>query len=143
MRSRLLYGCQNWSLTKRQADSLDALYRHFLRKLLRNGYRKKLNDDGTPSHHLALTTADVLRICKRSNVTDHIATQQASFLAHIARYDNDCIVKQLLYNVDHYKKSGNRSATLEEQVLKAKNMGSYEFHRTANGGGGRPRRSSR
>ena len=133
VRSRLLYGCQNWSLTKRQSDSLDACYRHFLRKMLRNGYRKKpaLAAD-QPSNQLALTNVAVMRICKRTDVSDFIKDQQASFLGHLARYPPTSIAKQLLYNADHYHKSGNRSQTLEEQVLKAKNIGSFAFHRLAN-----------
>ena len=128
VRSRLLYGCQNWSLTKRQSDSLNACYRHFLRKMLRGGYRKKPG----ATHQLQLTTNDVYRICRRDDVTNFVEFQQKSFLSHIARYPADSIVKQLLYNSDKYRKSGNCSKTLEQQVLKACNIGSFAFHKQAN-----------
>ena len=96
-------------------------------KMLRRRIRKKTGTD-----QFTLTNANVLRICNRENVSEHIKVQQKSFLGHIARYSPTSIVKQLLYNADNYKKSGTCSKTLEQQVLQSCNIGSFSFHREAN-----------
>ena len=38
IRSRLLYSCQNWDLTPRQFDLIDAAQRKLLRKMVKRGH---------------------------------------------------------------------------------------------------------
>ena len=40
IRSRLTYSCQNWNLKSRQYDRLDVVYRMFLRRMIRGGFKQ-------------------------------------------------------------------------------------------------------
>ena len=43
VRSRLVYACQTWSLTKIQLQHINSSYMSMLRKMVRGGYRRKKN----------------------------------------------------------------------------------------------------
>ena len=40
VRSRLTYACQNWNITQSQFDCIDATYRMFLKRMVRNGLKR-------------------------------------------------------------------------------------------------------
>ena len=47
VRSRLTYSCQTWSITTRQRNRINTSYTGMLRKMVKGGYRRKSETDGT------------------------------------------------------------------------------------------------
>ena len=87
------------------------------------GKRNTNLDDKHPDYHkLRYSNDDVLRICKRENVSQRIKSRQEIYLGHIARYADDAYLKQLVYNADKYGRCGQPSKTLESTVLKSINQ---------------------
>ena len=129
VRSRLLYGCQCWSLNQRQIQRLNTCYRKFLLSMIRNGHSRASQTPG--DYRLRYSNERILQICHKTDLIDFIRQQQASFLGHVARYDDNSIVKQLVYNADKYGRCGQPPITLESQVLKHRNVSRLEFYTSA------------
>ena len=111
VRSRLTYSCQAWSLTKRQLDRISSAYTMMLRKMVKNGFKRR--EEGW---NYVLKNEDLLRICKTESLETFISSQQRSYLAHLVREDDDRCSKNLVFNHDESKKRGPR-ATLTSIVL--------------------------
>ena len=45
VRSRLVYSCQNWNPTTNQFEKIDIVYRQFLKRMIKGGY-KRVEGDG-------------------------------------------------------------------------------------------------
>ena len=45
VRSRLVYGCQTWNIRKSQMNQLDSFYCNLLRRLVKNGFKRKNNTE--------------------------------------------------------------------------------------------------
>ena len=111
VRSRLTYSCQAWSLTQRQLQRVSSAYMTMLRKMVKNGFKRR---DEAWSY--VFTNEDLLRICKTVSIETFVSLQQRSYLAHVVREDDARISKKLLFNHDESKKRGPRT-TLKTLVL--------------------------
>ena len=63
-----------------------------LRKLVRNGYKRKEN------FHFLLSNDQILSICGSDDILMFVAKRQASYLGHLARQSNKCLTKRFLFN---------------------------------------------
>ena len=111
VRSRLTYSCQAWSLTQRQLQRVSSAYMTMLRKMVKNGFKRR---DEAWSY--VFTNEDLLRICKTVSIETFVSLQQRSYFAHVVREDDARISKKLLFNHDESKKRGPRT-TLKTLVL--------------------------
>ena len=116
IRARLTFNCQSWVLTTLQLNKIDATWQTFLRKIVRDGFRRR-NDSDEECYKLYYTNGDVHRICNTRNVSDFIRTQQRNYAAHLVRADNQCMTKQLMFQDDKCTKRGRNTNTLLKQVL--------------------------
>ena len=115
VRSRLIYGCQTWTLRKRQKDQLDSFYCSRLRRLVRNGFGRK-DKKNKENYTLKYTNDDILKICHCEKLSDFTFRLQIAYLGHIIRTPHSNPAKQLLFNDNKYK--GRHPDTLEQQVVK-------------------------
>ena len=112
VRSRMVYSCQNWSLTKRQYDKIDIAHRKLLRRMLKGGNARKSRKDNNFAYKI--TNSKLYKICNSSELSEFIKDQQKKFAAHIIRQPNSSKVKQLTFNCDKYRKTGKPIPTLAE-----------------------------
>ena len=116
VRSRLTFNCQSWILDSNQYRKIDATWRLFLRKMLRNGFRRKFPNDEN-SFKLFYSNTDLHRVFKSSDVSELIKIQQRNYAAHLVRSDNGNMTKKLLFQEDKCSKRGRNTNTLLKQVL--------------------------
>ena len=115
VRSRLLYSCETWNVTKLQMSQLNSQYLTFIRKMMNGGYRRRDED----SWSLFYTNEDILRIAGATSLHQIVKKQQLSFVMKIIRKKNESILKKLMFNDDRYHKRGPQQ-TLLTSVLKSK-----------------------
>ena len=125
VKSRLCYGVGNWSLTKAQKATLDAAWLKCLRKVIRNGWKRK--DDPQNPFKLFYRNDDVYQITGSKPLSTFISKQQESFLAHCMRAPDESTTKQLLFNTNKYTKRGRHAPTLIENVLEDRGETLEEF----------------
>ena len=130
VRSRLTYSAQNWSITKLQTNRIDVTYRHFLRKMVNRGFKRK-KEDGIMTFKMYYSNEDILRICKTTDASTFIKSLQKKYLAHTIRRPDDDAAKQLVFNRDKYRKRGRPVPTLLSQVLNDTGMSEQTFFRKA------------
>merc|ERR1712015_217470 len=94
-RSRLIYGCQTWSMTKQLLRKMIATYSGSLRKMIKGGFRRKED-----SWSFVLTNENIRHQCNTEDIEVFIRRQQQNYLAHIIRQEDTSIVKRLTYNDD-------------------------------------------
>jgi len=124
VRSRLVYGCQTWSMTKLVLQKIKAAYSGFLRKMIKGGFRRKEDSWG-----FVLTNENIRQQCSTEDIEVFIRRQQRNYLAHIIRQEDASIVKRLTYNDD--KRRPGRYITMERMVLAHDQTGREEFARRA------------
>jgi hypothetical protein len=111
VRSRIIYSCQTWSLTKAQLNQMNSQYMLFIRKLTKGGFKRKAD-----TYAFVYTNKDLLRIANTTDLVSYIKLQQRNYVCHIVRKDNTSIVKRLLFNANNAKKRGPKT-TLLSSVL--------------------------
>ena len=111
VRSRIIYSCQTWSLTKAQLNKMNSQYMLFIRKLTKGGFKRKAD-----TYAFVYTNKDLLRIANTTDLVSYIKRQQRNYVCHIVRKDNTSIVKRLLFNANNAKKPGPKT-TLLSSVL--------------------------
>ena len=129
VRSRLTYSCQTWNINTHQQQRIQSTYIAMLRRMIREGFAKKIDENGNATFAYTLTNDDVLEICKTEDVLTFIKQQQENYLGHIARQKNTSIVKRLLFNDNKNTKRGRPSKTLEDYVLEGRSAD--KFYREA------------
>ena len=95
VKSQLSYGVQNWNITEKLKNRLNAAWENFLRKTTNQGYKRKLND-ANPFKLL----------CFNCNIQ---TVQQEKFLAHVIRSSDEGITKRLLFNKKKYTNRDKRT----------------------------------
>lgn len=118
VKSRLTYGCQTWNLSKVQSERLNVVYRGFLRRMIKGGFRRKKGTDGSDTFKYYYTNEMLHGICKSQDICIFIKTQQTKYTYHVIRSDWSNSSKRLLFNADKYKKRGRHLPTLFQQVSK-------------------------
>ena len=111
VRSRLVYACQTWCVTRVQLNRINSFYTSFIRKMVNGGYKRKDN-----TWHFVLTNENLLSMANTIDLSTFIGKQQRSYVGKIIRKDNQSIVKRLLFNNDYSRKPG-RQLTLLSNVL--------------------------
>ena len=119
IRSRLVYSCQNWTLTSSQYDRLDVSYRTFLRRMVRGGFRRISDENGESRYRIS--NAKLHSICGTSDVSNFVKSQQCSYAAHVIRMPTERSIKKLMFNDDKYSKPGRSFMSLLEQVCSISN----------------------
>ena len=115
VRSRLTYACQNWNTSQNQLDRIDATYRMFLRRMVRNGMKhvnEKEND-----FRMVLSNVRLHEICGTKDVSVFIRNQQRSYMAHVIRMNVHRNVKKLTFNDDTYTRRGRPAKLLVDLVI--------------------------
>ena len=141
IRSRMTYACQTWTLTVEQLRKLDAADAYLKRRMIRNGFKRRGDevDDDENSNPLKYVyyNSDVFKFCKNRSgqpstaVSEFINKQRQKFVAHTIRQPNSRHTKQLLFNDDKYKRTGNHSGSLLQQVAKSRSIEKNQFIREA------------
>ena len=121
VRSRLIYSCPVWTLTASQRGKISSAYTSTLRKMVKNGFKRKENQ-----WSFVYTNDDIRRISHATDVSKFVMTQQRNYAAHIVRMDNSSIAKRLFFNNDRSRRQG-RQQTLKTIVLKNEECNEIEF----------------
>ena len=129
VRSRLTYSCQNWNLTSLQYDRLDIVYRLFLRRMVRGGFRHI--DEANNDFRYLIDNNRLHSLCGTSDVNVYIKQQQRNYVAHVIRMSHDRSSKMLAFNNDKYTKRGRNSKSLLDQVIENENCSLDEFYNMA------------
>ena len=93
IRSRLTYSVQTDRLKACQREQLDSVWVRMLRRMIKNGFTRKVDDPNAYRYD----GAEVLRICSTKSASIFCQIQHLKFMAHVARMDNDTLQKQLLF----------------------------------------------
>ena len=134
VRSRMVYGCACWTLTKRQTEKINAAYTQFLRHMVKAGNQKQAQQtqytrkDGS-EHHFSkylLTNDEVIKRSGAKSLTSFIQEQQQNWIGHCARASVDEYIKTLTFH-SFYKNekqtSGVLDSTYRQVVNRAKTDG--------------------
>ena len=68
-----------------------------LRKMIKGGFKRRIDDNNEQTFHFIMSSEDVLRVCKTEDILQYIKRQQHNYLGHIARQKNTNITKRLLF----------------------------------------------
>ena len=131
VRSRLVYSCQTWNINQQQQQRIRSSYICMLRKMIRGGFEREINDNEEETFHYVLSNDEVLQICKTKDIMTHVTKQQSNYLALIARRPNTNNAKRLLFNKNINRKRGRPVKTMEQHVLKNNNMTADQFYKIA------------
>ena len=139
VRSRMTYACQTWTLTAKQLADLNTADAYLKRRMIRNGFKRRGDDDPENSSPLAYfyRNNDVYKFCKSKKgepskpLSEFINSQRQKFTAHTIRQPNSRHTKQLLFNDDKYHRTGNHSGPLLQQVAASRNIDKSQFIREA------------
>ena len=112
VRSRIVYSCQTWSVTKSQINRMNSLYMTLIRKMTKGGYARK-----TDSMSYRMTNEDLLRVSGTEDLRCFIQRQQRNYVGHVIRKENTSIVKRLLFNKNTSCKPGRTKTTLLSSVM--------------------------
>ena len=86
VRSRLLYSVQAWHLNVEETRRLEVVYRGFLRKMVRGGYRKiGPNTDGKSEHAFLISNEKLYKITGTTPLENFINHQYLKYIAHVCR----------------------------------------------------------
>ena len=129
----MLYSCQAWNLTKAQKLKCDGIYRGFLRKMLRNGYKHTVSDDNGQIRCF-ISNAELYSKTKTQSLEDFLEKQFLKYQAHIARMPNNKLQKQIQSRVstDHsrciWTKSGNLLGCISAEQTRRLMLNKSEFY---------------
>ena len=90
VRSRVVYACQVWNITKAQLQRLNAMYMTCIQKMTKGGYIRKPD-----SWSFVHTNDDLLRMSKTISLESFVHKQQRNYVAHIIRKDKCSFVKRV------------------------------------------------
>ena len=113
VRSQLTYGCQTWTLTANQKDKVNSTYALMLRKMIRNGFRRKEDQ-----WSYVWTNEAILKLCRTETVKIFVSCQQRKYLAHLIRCDDNSLIKRLLFNNDRNTRPGRRIDWTSNSITK-------------------------
>ena len=137
IRSRLLYSVQAWELTANELRKLESIWHNFLRKMVRNGFKRKnvppeyleslkkskksdnqeeipIPDDLDWSY--IFSNEQLSHITKTSDISSFCKSQHLKYVAHVTRLDNNSFQKQILFSTDHKKFARDRWVRIEKEL---------------------------
>ena len=121
VRSRLTYACQTWTLTERQLSRVSSVYIGWIRRMTRNGFKRKEN-----SYAYIYTNEQLLKMAGTEHLHNFIRKLQRCFTAHIIRRNDHELLKRVLFNSDKTQVQG-RQITLWDTVLKNEGCTKTDF----------------
>ena len=121
VRSRLTYACQAWSLAEKQLLRITSVYFGMLRRMTRNGFKRKEN-----SYAYIYSNKQLTEMAGTEHPRSFINRLQRSFTAHIIRRDDDQLLKRVLFNSDSTRVPG-RQITLWDTLLRNEVCAETEF----------------
>ena len=104
---------------------LNASYMSMIRKMVRGGYRRKVN-----SYSYEITNQDLIQKCKLEPLENYVAR---SYVARIIRNDDSSISKRLLFNNNKSKKQGRKVNLYNTAVNKEEITADSFKHKALNG----------
>ena len=137
IRSRLLYSVQAWELTAKELRKIESIWCNFLRKMVRNGYKRKHVPDEyheslkqtkksnkaevpTPPDDLdwsyIYSNEQLMQITKTTPISNFCKSQHLKYVAHVSRLDNSSFQKQILFSSDHKKFARDRWVKIEQEL---------------------------
>ena len=125
VRSRLTYSCQTWNVNQQQQQQIRSAYVGMLRKMIRGGFDRVVDENNEITFQYVLSSEDVLQICHTEDIMKYVRRQQENYLGHIARKNNTSIVKRLLFNDNRNQKRGRPIKTLEDHVLEGRSADTF------------------
>ena len=125
VRSRLTYACQTWSLTKQQIDKVDSTYMGMIRRMIRNGFKRKAD-----TYAFVHSNQKLLLMSGTILPSEFVKKIQRSFVAHIVRRNDHTILKRMLFN-DDVKTIPGRQTSLWNNVLNSANEDESTFLKKA------------
>ena len=112
VRSRLTYGCQTWTLDKRQTDKISSVYVTMLRKMIRKGFERREGEWA-----LQYSNQQILNICKTESIEDFVLRQKRQYLAHVIRLPDTAITKRIAFNDTTTQIPGRRITFLDSTLM--------------------------
>ena len=98
VRSKLLYSVQAWQLSQEELRKLEVVYRNFLRKMIRGGFRKVgANGAGKCEHAFVVSNKKLYEITRTRPLADFVNKQFLKYTAHVTRMSNSSWQKKLLF----------------------------------------------
>ena len=143
IRSRMTYACQTWTLTSEQTRKLVAADADLKRRMIRGAFRRiggetsEVVDTIENPQKYIYDNNSVYKFCKTRDqkpsepLSVYINKQRQKFAAHIIRQPNNRHTKQLLFNDDKNKLSGNNLGSLLKQAAASKGVTECQFMREA------------
>ena len=115
VRTRLTHGCATWILTKRQQDRMDSQYNIILRKMTRDGFKRKPD-----SNAFKYTNEKLYEIGRTRPLSEYIAKQQNAYLAHVIREADVTMTKHMLFETTIPRIPGRNNSYLKRIAEKSK-----------------------
>ena len=104
VRTRLLYLCQTWTISKAQIDKLQSTMVEFMRSMIKGGkqrlnpeqYTRKNGTTGEFSKY-RFSNEEIIKIAKAEPIGDYILKQQTEWIAHCVRAKDSSYIKTLTF----------------------------------------------
>ena len=115
IRSRLTFSVQTGLLNSHNQTKLESIWTNFLRKLVRNGFKRinaptRKTKKETPNNEedpinwkFWLKRQDILNITRTEPLTKYCHIQHLKFIAHVTRLPNTALQKQILFQNNRKK----------------------------------------
>ena len=92
--------------------------------MIRGGFRRV--DSANGNYDFEIRTAELLKICRTTDLSDFIKKQMKKYCAHVIRKPNSAINKQLIFNSDTNTRTGHPVPNLKTQVQKFEGLTGFD-----------------
>ena len=135
VRSRLLYSVQAWELHACELRNIESIWHIFLRKMVAHGLKRKnvpleylKQKRSKPKHATDIlepvdldyafvySNNDLENITETSSISNFCKTQHLKYIAHVKRFSNDSLQKQVLFSCDHKQHARDRWLKFKKQL---------------------------
>ena len=146
VRSRLVYGCHAWIPTNQELTKIDSTYRYMLRSMLYNGHTRvnpppvigndsDTSDEEEPveeeqyDYRYVLNNEEIHNITNTKPITEYYQQQQADWISHIIRRDNQNLCKILTFHSIESRRIGRRTKSILQRAIDASCLSTSQFLR--------------
>ena len=99
VRSRLTYATEAQLPNAEELRRMEVFWHGCLRRMARNGHRRKLVPNGEQSYALHYSNQDLCKMFKTTSVAEFVKYRRIKYIAHIARRDGTNLSKRALFMV--------------------------------------------
>ena len=103
IRSRPTYCTEAQLPNENELKKLESCWFGLLRRMVRNGWKRKMNSNGEETYALKYRNSDLERIVGTPSLRDFIFVRYLKYIAHVCRRPNSNLTKQLLFAVPSAK----------------------------------------